>query len=259
MTSIAATETLIAAAKKSIQPKVEPNSASEVVRWSLHELVTVVMVCLALLGSASKLFRFRYLRTGWLVLVVIVIGFWTGNLVSMALVAGWSIEGVAWQLAPGLAVIGLFALVAPPFSKGNPYCNHLCPHGALQQLIRPGVKSKRRRTIPKKFERILVWLPGALLTAAYLVVLFRPNVNLARWEPFQAYLVRIASWSTIGLAVISLVIASMVPMAYCRYGCSTGRLLDYLRRSAKSHQLTLADGVVAMLAIVAISMRLAAS
>ncbi len=95
-----------------------------------------------------------------------------------------------------------------------------------------------------------------LLTAAYVTVLFRPNINLARWEPFQAYLLRIASWSTIGLALISLVVAGMVPMAYCRYGCSTGRLIDYLRRSAKSHQFTLADGVVATLAVMAVCLRM---
>ncbi len=56
--------------------------------------------------------------------------------------------------------------------------------------------------------------------------------------------------------IASLIAASMIPMAYCRYGCATGRLIDYLRRSAKSHQLTLADGAVVLLAVVAIGMRL---
>lgn len=251
MTSMAATETVIAAAKKWTEPKPAPKATHATIRWSVHEIATVAVVGLTLLASFAKLFRYPYVRTVWLVLVVVVVGFWTGNLVSLALIAGWSMEGVAWQLAPGLAMIGLLALVAPPLSKGNPYCNHLCPHGALQQLIRPAGKSNRKFTVPKKLERLLLWLPGTLLTAAYVAILFRPNVNLARWEPFQAYLIRIASWSTIGLALVSLIIASMIPMAYCRYGCATGRLLDYLRRSAKSHKLTFADAVVATLVVAA--------
>jgi len=40
-------------------------------------------------------------------------------------------------------------------------------------------------------------------------------------------------------------------MAYCRYGCATGRLLDYLRRSAASAKFQLADGVVVSVAILA--------
>ncbi len=92
MTSIAATETLIAAAKKWGEPEPEPQVPHAMIRWSAHELATVVIVVLALLGSMTKLYRHRHLRTGWLVLVVIVVGFWTGNLVSLALVAGWSME-----------------------------------------------------------------------------------------------------------------------------------------------------------------------
>ncbi len=160
MTSMAATETVIAAAKKWLQPKPEAKAARAIIRWSAHEIATVVVLGLALMASASKLFRYRYVRIGWLTSVVIVIGFWTGNLVSLALVAGWSMEGIAWQLAPGLAMMGLVAFIAPPLGKGNPYCNHLCPHGAFQQLLRPNAKSKRRVRLPKKVEQVLQWLPA---------------------------------------------------------------------------------------------------
>ncbi len=259
MTSVAAAETMVAAAKKSLEPVAAPKPDTVAIRWSIHELSTLVMVIVAATSVLAKAFRHRLVRTAWLVLVVVVIGFWTGNLISLALIAGWSMEGIAWQLAPGLAALGLVALIAPPLTKGNPYCNHFCPHGALQQLVRPANKSKRRWTIPKKLENGLVWFPGCLLCVAYLTVLLRPNVNLASWEPFHAYLIQIASWSSIGIAVSGLVISSFVPMAYCRYGCATGRLLDYLRLTGKSHRFRFADAVLLVLGVIGVSIRFAAT
>jgi polyferredoxin len=188
-------------------------------------------------------FRIRWIRRCWLAAVVSIIGLWTGNLISLALIAGWSAEGIAWRLAPGLAAVVILALALPVVSKSNPYCNHLCPHGAIQQLIRPASESKRRLAIGPRWNRWLRRIPGSILVFAYLTVWAIPTTDLSSWEPFHAYLFQIAGWGSLCLAVFSLLVSASVPMAYCRWGCPTGRMIDYLRFSAGSGRLQLADMV----------------
>jgi len=43
----------------------------------------------------------------------------------------------------------------------------------------------------------------------------------------------IAGIAALSVAIVGLVASLFIPMAYCRYGCPTGKLLDYLR--ATSH------------------------
>ncbi|WP_158249705.1 FMN-binding protein [Rhodopirellula sp. MGV] len=210
------------------------------------------------LGTVKRLgwFRKRWFRRVWLVTVVVVVGFWSGNMLSMSLIAGWAGEGIAWRLAPGLALIALIALVGPAAGKSNPYCNHVCPHGALQQLIRPSQHSSRRIKLNRKLAWMMTMIPGCSLTIAYLTLLFYPTVELANWEPFHAYLFRLAPTVSIAFAVATLVASAWIPMGYCRYGCPTGRLIEYLRRRATGHRLTVSDGTAIVLLAVALSVRL---
>ncbi len=143
MTSLAVADTIVATAAAVRQAAIDRAATREprtdsAIRWTRADMATVLTLLLAALASRMRWFRHRTLRRVWLVGVVVVIGGWAGNLVSLALVAGWSAEGIAWRLAPGLTAITAVALLAAPLTKANPYCNHLCPHGAIQQLLRPG-------------------------------------------------------------------------------------------------------------------------
>jgi Na+-translocating ferredoxin:NAD+ oxidoreductase RnfG subunit len=268
MSSMAIAETLVASAR-SFQARAEARGQSESqsesvwsrirgwgqvggpVRLAAADWGSVILLCCIPLFRLRGWFRNHRLRILWLIVVVGVIGFWSGNLVSMALVAGWSAEGIAWRLAPALAAIALVALVSPVVGKSNPYCNHLCPHGAVQQLVRPTVKSKRRWTPPPAVISVLRWLPGVLLVSAYLTLLRIPATDLSSWEPFHAYLLRIAPWTALAFAGVTIGFSSLVPMGYCRLGCPTGRLLDHLRRHARSDRIRWPDVVAMGLLLVA--------
>lgn len=260
MTSMAIAETLVASGN---EYQARENAALETkqderqwpileARWTLPDAACVVLIVGVVVLRKFGGFRKRKYRLTWLLTVIVIIGLWSGNLVSMALIAGWGGQGIAWRLAPGLAAIAAVALVSPGVGKSNPYCNHLCPHGAIQQLIRPKPRSKRLMKLPRRGVVFMSWLPGMLLSLAYVALLFYPMIDLSSWEPFHAYLFRIAPWTAIALAVGTLVASAFIPMAYCRMGCPTGRLLDYLRRSASSDQWRWADGVAAGLLALAL-------
>ncbi|WP_182866033.1 FMN-binding protein [Rhodopirellula sp. JC639] len=272
MTSMAIAETLVASADRFLvnqQRRAESDATRRSTwnRWAAWlsgggeiritpaEIGCVIVLCLIPLFRMRGWFRGSRIRNAWLIAVIAVIGLWSGNLISLALISGWSGGGIAWRLAPALAAIAVVAFVAPVGWKSNPYCNHLCPHGAFQQLIRPHHKSKRFWKPPAKLIAVLKYIPGTMLVVAYLTLLRFPAVDLSSWEPFHAYLFSIAPWTALALAGLTLVLSALVPMGYCRLGCPTGRLLDYLRRSAGSDRAQFADGVAIGLLIVAILVR----
>jgi polyferredoxin len=77
------------------------------------------------------------------------------------------------------------------------------------------------------------------------------HVNLSALEPFDAYLIGIAGWGSIAIAILGLVASLFVSMAYCRYGCPTGALLSFLRRNSSANQWSAGDSAATALLLVA--------
>ena len=67
--------------------------------------------------------------------------------------------------------------------------------------------------------------------------------SLVDVEPFDAWVFQVAGWATISIAVVGLVASLFIPMAYCRYGCPTGALLNFLRLNANSDRWTRGDWI----------------
>lgn len=225
------------------------------IHWSATEFATIVTLITFGILTQFKAMRQRWLRRGWLLAVWMVIGFWTGNLVSLALVAGWATAGVTWQFAIGLVCMAAVAFMIPASSRSNPYCNHLCPHGAIQQLIRPGSTSKRHIKLTQRWQRFFIAMPPMTLAGVYLLLLLRPRSDVSIFEPFHAYLWQAASWSSIVFALATIVAACCVPMAYCRFGCPTGRLIEHVRMKSTSGRWTRFDSVGLGLLMMAIGVR----
>ncbi len=263
MTSQAIAETLAVAAGKiqltrNEQAVPKPSLLARFtssVNFSWAEIATVVILLLALGYHRFARQHKHWVRRIWLISTIVVLGVWAGNLLSLSLIAGWSQSGVGWQIAPGLTILVIASLLVPPLTKANPYCSHMCPHGAIQQLIRPKKSQRRHVHVSGIVQRVLKFIPAVTLAIAYAMLLFRPDTELASWEPFHAYLYPIAGVVTVVIAIASLIVASMVPMGYCRFGCPTGSLLDYLRRSAASRRVGMADALVLALAVLAASVR----
>lgn len=251
MTSMAMAKTLLAASEKYQTLREEDAAAKESskpgIRWTASDRGTVAVLAMALVIGLTPLRGYRSFAFLWKVMLIVSFGLTTGNLLSLALLFGWSAGGVAWSMAPGLVAVIMFSLVAPPLTRRNLYCSHVCPHGAAQQLVRgllPRPQGRYRRVVNR-----LRWFPGAFLVVAVAATVCGIQWNAAAWEPFDAYIWRVAPVASIAIAVVSLLVSTFEPMAYCRYGCGTGRLLDYLRRHGHSNRLISAD-VIAFLLMV---------
>ncbi|MEM9644040.1 MAG: FMN-binding protein [Planctomycetota bacterium] len=259
MSSLAVADTVVrAASERLIEEQLAKQRSRpwwKEVRYGASDVAMFLLILATAWFGGLGWFGRRWMRTAWLILVILTIGLWTGNLISMSLLTGWASGGVGWRLAPGLTAIVAVAVIMPPLRKSNPYCSHLCPHGAIQQLIRPGSRSRRKWNVGRRAAAWLRWIPGITLVVAYVALLWMPSVDLSAWEPFHAYLFRIAGWGSFVFAAVSVGASAVVPMAYCRFGCPTGSLLDYLRRTARSDRIGLADAAVGGLMILAIWMQ----
>jgi polyferredoxin len=176
----------------------------------------------------------------------------SGDLLAQTLFAGWARSGVPWTTAPGLALLAGAALLVPWATRQPFYCHHVCPHGAAQELIARVSPKRWRVTLSAGATRSLALLPGALVLFALVVALLALPFDLAGLEPFDAYLVRSAGWATLAVAGIGLVASVFVPQAYCRFGCPTGALLNFVRARGPTDRFSRRDfAALGLLAVAA--------
>ncbi len=199
---------------------------------SLRDVSTIgITLCGVILGLTHLRGR-KWLRIGYQVVVICWLGLMNGDMVSQALLLGWAQSGIPWQSALGLSLLTVAAMLVPISTGRNVYCAQICPHGALQQLV--------RRRLPwqaKLSPRIVRWLrslPLLLIVWVIAIGLLHLPFSPVDIEPFDAWLWSIAGVATVAIAVVGLCASLVVPMAYCRFGCPTGAVLDYIGGGGKT-------------------------
>lgn len=252
MTSMSVAEGIPLAAKAALAiPSVDAStrrSSTRPLASYLLDLITIVLATIGIVISVTSLRNKKWFRIGYQFAVVVFLGFIGGHLLSQASLAGWAAHSIPWTTAPGLVFLSFAALVVPMVSKHQPYCHHICPFGSLQQLARNRLPWKIR--VSSWFRRLLGTIPWLLLFLVVIVSIRSIPINLASIEPFDAFAFRVAGWASISIFVIGLIGSLFVPMAYCRFGCPTGAVLNYLKFRADSGRFGLRDfAAVALLGI----------
>lgn len=242
MTSVAVAEGLVAAADRH-QRRLAAAAAPQpsAIRVTARDVGTIAVVAFGVLLGMTSLRRRRVLRFGFQCVLIGYLGLVNGDLLSQALLVGWAQHGIPWRTMLGPAILTIAAFTLPIATKQNVYCHQICPHGAAQQLLRG--RLPWRVHLPRSVDRLLGTIPATLLVLVVATALGAFSVSLVDIEPFDAYLIRIAGAATIIIAVVGLVASLFVPMAYCRYGCPTGALLNYVRLHGRSGELGTRDAV----------------
>ncbi|MGV3663276.1 MAG: FMN-binding protein [Prosthecobacter sp.] len=197
------------------------------IRWRWQDTGHVIIILAALVMAFTPLRGRAWCRHLHHALLVLYGGFMAGEMLSQGLLAGWATHGAPWRNVHGLVLLAAVALLGPVFTSKHLYCHHICPHGALQQLLAkrlPFHWSPHRR-----LDAVLSKLPFLLLAFVLFSVAWTLPVDLNALEPFDAYLFRVAGWASIAIAIGGLLWSLVTPLAYCRYGCPTGALFKLLR------------------------------
>jgi NosR/NirI family transcriptional regulator, nitrous oxide reductase regulator len=246
------------------------------IRWRWQDAGHLAVLVSALLMAFTRLRGVGWLRHAHHALLVIYGGFIAGELLSQGLLAGWAAHGTPWRSAPGFLLLAVVALLGPVVSSKQLYCHHICPHGALQQLL--ARRLPWRWQVSAKVERWLTRLPFLLLGFVFLSVICGWAVDLNALEPFDAYVIRfaepgtnsanvppllypfedylsaviwVAGWASIAIACCGLLASLFQPLAYCKYGCPTGALFKMIRFTGDADRLGVRDWVAALLLLTA--------
>ncbi len=212
-----------------------------------------VLAAAALMAFGPPAWRHRWKRPYQLALLVYV-GLIAGDLLAQKFLVGWARSGLPWTTAPGLVLLAAAALIIP-WATGKPfYCHHVCPHGAAQELLSRFRPARFQLTLPAGVIRGLEYLPFGFLLLTLIVALLALPLDLAGLEPFAAYVLRSAGVATLVVAAVGLVASFFVPQAYCRFGCPTGALLNFVRTRGPTDTFTRRD--LAALALVALAFAL---
>ncbi len=221
------------------------------VRWQIHDYgivaITLAAIALAFTGTHGR----PWLRRGFQILVIAYVGFITGDLLAQSLIVGWAQNGAPWRSAPGLVLLLAASLVVPWTTGKALYCQHLCPHGAAQELLHKIAPRRWRLHVRADLDRALRWLAPGLLAVVLVIAFLQLPIDLAHLEPFDAYVLSAAGWATASIAVAGLIASLFVPMAYCHYGCPTGALLNFIRAHGRSDGFRRRDAVAALLVALA--------
>lgn len=247
MTSMSVAHALVAAAKTALRP--EPGHDRS---WAVRDIGTCTVLIAAIVMAFTSLRGNRWVRLLFQCVLIGYLGLINGDMLSQALLVGWAANGIPWSNAAGLAALTVAAFALPMTTGRNVYCSHVCPHGALQQVLRNRLPWRVR--LPRRLTRALSVLPGVLLFWVVIVAMTGWDFSLVDIEPFDAWLISMAGAATIVIAVVGLIASAFVPMAYCRFGCPTGALLGFVRRHRRSDRFASRDAFAVICVLVAVAL-----
>ncbi|MFK5923458.1 MAG: 4Fe-4S binding protein [Verrucomicrobiota bacterium] len=223
------------------------HSQSLTIRWQDIGLFLIVLGGLIFAFiKREKLQSYRWL---WSIAVFITLAFILGDLLALALLAGWAESGIPWRMVPGLTLLFISAFLVPWATRQPVYCQYICPHGHAQRWVMKILPARMIFRPNPDFKWSLKWIPPTLILLALITSFFKLPIDLAGLEPFDAYLLRAAGRASIIVAIASLLFSLFIPMAYCHYGCPTGWLLAFVRRRGGQNQLHPNDLIALLLLI----------
>ena len=195
----------------------------------------------------------RLVRTGFLLFVLVWLGWAAGGQLSIINVMHWitvPLRGfdTALLLEPLILIIACYTLVSLLLIGRGVFCGWLCPFGALQELLGQAARAMRLRqwTPSSALESRLRY--GKYIAAAVLLVMAFVSIgaaeSAAEIEPFKTAITAkfTRAWPYVAYALALLAIGLFTERAYCRFLCPLGgvlaaldrfHLLDRLRRRAE--------------------------
>ncbi len=197
-------------------------------RLSLRDASTLLITAMGCLLALTRLKRHKTLRLLFQLVLIGWLGLVNGDMISQALWLGWAQHGILWRNVLGLLALSTAALVVPLLTGQNAYCAHLCPHGAVQQLVRGRIKW--RLQLSSRVQKALKTIPVALLILVVAIGILGLPISPVDLEPFDAWIWNVAGVASITIAIAGIALSLVVPMGYCRFGCPTGLLLNSFRR-----------------------------
>ena len=193
--------------------------------WSLFakQLCVLAVTILALICFFNPK-KTKVLRRVTLLLSILILGFWSNSLLSLAMFYNWITNGISLTMQWVVAIIALVSIILPLVTKKSFYCQYLCPFGAVQEFV--GMIPVKKVTVPAKLYKFFSIFRKIILLTLIVLLAFGLGLDLSMTEPFSIF-----SWQSVVFEVALLasviVIASIfIKKPWCNYLCPTGTILS---------------------------------
>ena len=175
--------------------------------------------------------KFKKYRIILLISEIVLLGFLSAEFLSLALINYIVLNGLSIYSRWVIVLILLFSVLLPLITNKSFYCQYLCPFGAFQELacMLPVKKIK----IGKRTSKILKRIKYFYLIIIASLTIAGVSLVLESFEPFMAFKFQYASWISITIAVVFIVLSIFIKKPWCNYFCPTGALLEMLRKPLK--------------------------
>lgn len=208
----------------------EGTQVGQKLEFSAPDAILLAYLVLGSLFAFWKKKSFQKWRWVFSLATVVGLGLWLGDLLAQSLLVGWVESRVPWEQMPGLVIFAIAAFSLPWVSGQPVYCQFICPHGNLQRWTMKWLPARWKKPMPEGVKWAAKWIAPSLLVIVLATSFLRLPLDLAGIEPFDAYLLKGAGVATIAVAIAGLLLSVYYPMFYCKYGCPTGWLLEFVRK-----------------------------
>lgn len=182
-------------------------------------LFLLVILSSLLMAYVKSLKKYRWI---YLIIVFLVIGIYTGKVLSIKLLYGWLSKGIAWETNWQSTILLLLALSMPLIKRPKFYCNYLCPMGAIQELINKISPAKKRNI---KLKRRPISLSEIYLALILTSLVLGFTIELSYLEPFMVFIYKVAGTTLFIFASVIAIMALFFNKPWCVF-CPTGCLIN---------------------------------
>ena len=170
----------------------------------------------------------KKLRIITLSLSILILGFWTNSLLSLALFYNWLTNGISLTMQVAVIVIAAVSIILPLFTKKSFYCQYLCPFGAVQEFA--GMIPVKKITISSKIYNAFAIIRRLILLALLVLLASGVGLDLSMTEPFSIFSYQTIIFEVALLTAIIVVASIFIKKPWCNYLCPTGTLLKSISR-----------------------------
>ena len=192
--------------------------------WNLFakQLCVLIVTILALICFFNPK-KTKKLRIITLSLSILVLGFWTNSLLSLAMFYNWITNGISLTMQLVIIFIAAVSIILPIITKKSFYCQYLCPFGAVQEFI--GMIPTKKITVSAKVYRFFSVLRKIILLALVFVLASGFAFDLTTVEPFSIFSYQTIVFEVALLTAIIVISSIFIKKPWCNYLCPTGTFL----------------------------------
>jgi len=204
-----------------------PKEAPKQIKFGVPELVLLALVIVWFIGNRNQ---FKYKKQVRLIVMMtglVVLGFLyakplTISHINMVLLGFWP----EWQTNLYWYMLVGFFLFTILVEGKNPYCQWICPFGAVQETLGMIGGAKSRNT---RFQNQLKQVQKSLALIAIIAALLFRNPVISSYEIFGTLFNLKGSAIQFGLLGLILIASLLIRRPWCRYLCPIGALFDFLK------------------------------